>query len=372
MMIRTITSFNDSQRRRFFALFLGVPWLAISFCVVAGALWPAAASNLGGWILLFSGVAFGMPHGACDVWAMQQAVRCAKTDASSTRFRLDMRWLGWMSAYVGSAVLMLLLWRVNSALALLVFLVLTMWHFGSADAWLHSLMLKKSNKENSFSQSISTLSVSRRALSWGRGLLVIGAPLVFQSAATQTVLGRFVALSGAHDATILWRIAPCILGFGLILQSIGHFLLLRSQNESTSSTRSSNRALNAALWIETLGLLILFAVAPPLLAVACYFLAVHAWRHMVRLEIFGEEGAQKNAIFSASVAEIARGVWRQHRGSFVLTLVALLGIVPIWQLWPSLFSGGIAQWNTAYLVLISTVTVPHVTVVSWLEARHDL
>lgn len=428
MTSRTLSSPQISSysapTRRFFALFLGAPWLAISLCVAVGALWPQTAGKLGGWALLFSAVAFGMPHGAADLWAMQQAVRRtskassdAKSRKSSTRFGIDLRWLGWMTAYVSSAALMLLLWRLDATLALGVFLLLTMWHFGSADAWLQQLSTHFAGAQEEFSSRNTSrralLTASRLALSWGRGLLVINAPLVFQNAATQEILERFVALSGTHAAAsnaqnslILWRIAPWLLALGLALQVTGHFMLWLTQSSESGVTKSSTRftrsrsfsasrtplsdismsqprfRAGAALWLETAGLLVLFAVAPPLLAVSCYFLAVHAWRHVLRLEIFADataqnstktngETASRSTIFSASLSEIARGVWRQHHRVFTLTLAALLGIVPILLCWPSLFRGGIAQWNTAYLILISAVTVPHVTVVSWLEARHD-
>ena len=415
---------NFLSPRSFSTLFFFLPWSALASCVVFTMAFPLAAQQSGVWILLGSALAFGLPHGACDLWAMQRAAQ--REDAtqqnlgdktSSTRTAVYRRKIPssakWMAAYIGAALTMLLLWRVHAPLALAVFLGLTVWHFGSADAWLHRILCLAPNASatNASATNASATDISANAsvnattyganrndtfsrwlLAWGRGIFVISAPLALQPRETHEILQRFAKLSGAnHDIASWWQFALPTLFLGIVLQGAGHAASLR---ERTSSTRMSGRSdyriarapiwtrWDSALWLETLALLLLFALVPPLLAVACYFLAMHSWRHLLRLEMFGscDAAKQRNAETSGDFDQTSlfdsmrfalRAVVQQHRHSWLLAMITLVGIVPILALWPSLLQGAL-QWNTAYLVLISAVTVPHVTVVSWLEAHHNL
>ena len=378
-----------SRQREFAILFLWWPWFSMAAIVAFSVMFPATAQSVGLWALLASAMLFGLPHGACDLWAIGQALRDDKRDdqcdnktaTSSTRSKSrtwrnwrvrNWRAWSWIAAYIFAALMTLLLWRVSSSLALMTFLLLSVWHFGSADAWLHHVLQIDKNARRQRARAAFV------CLSWGRGLLVINAPLTLQPLATQEILGGFAKLSGSSDdIALLWKIAPFLLLCGAILQGLGYFLS-RSNDETSARATSSTRSVGfAALWLETLWLLILFAFAPPLLAVACYFIAVHSWRHVLRLELFGgdsnHDSPSSNWMQSVrqALGFARRAIVQQHRHGLLLGAVSLLGIVPILLWWPSLL-GDVSRWNTAYLVLISAVTVPHATVVAWLEARHDL
>ncbi len=363
----------QNSSRRDALLFLWWPWFVLFCVVVFSALFPAAAKNVGFWALLGSALLFGLPHGACDLWAIGQALKNDVEAQSSTRWQRAWRLGKWILAYIGAAIVTLSAWKFSSAWALLGFLLLSVWHFGSADAWLHRLNSGIAPTTNAPNERTR---LAFFALSWGRGLLVISAPLALQPRATQEILGAFARLSGAPaDIAVLWTIAPFLLLSGAALQLLVCFLL---RSDSTENSPTSARSLvgSGALWLETLWLLILFAVAPPLLAVSCYFIGLHSWRHVLRLELFADSDAPQKARdwrsdMRDSLVFARRAVVQQHRHGLLLGIASLLGLVPILLWWPSLL-GDVSRWNTAYLVLISAVTVPHATVIAWLEARHNL
>lgn len=390
--------------RRFATLFFLLPWTLLAVGIVFSALFPAAALRSGLGVLLVSALVFGMPHGACDLWAMQRAMRrrwSRNESQSSTRCDVSTRArklfdAKWCAAYIAVALAMLMLWRINAPLALGVFLFITVWHFGSADAWLHRVSSDFATADSA-SPSASPSATSTRAhlpklarccLSWGRGLLVIGAPLALQPAATHEILRHFAALSApAFDISSWWRFALPLLLLGIVLQGVGQFLSVwprrssaRTSGNRTSSTRCRNwTRWDSALWIESVLLLALFAVVPPLLAVACYFLALHSWRHLLRLQLFSEDdSASQKPRDNASLDNrdstwlwATRAVVRQHAQSLLPTLATFLGLIPILVWWPALLHDAL-QWNVAYLVLVSAVTLPHMMVIAWLESQHNL
>ena len=116
---------------------------------------------------------------------------------------------------------------------------------------------------------------------------------------------------------------------------------------------------------ETALLLGLFWAAPPLFAITLYFAAVHAWRHILRVERF--EGAPLQ-----SARQIARAMANFHLRVAPITIAALLGLAPVLALWPQLRADP-RSLGTAFLVLISALTLPHAVVVGALDwvARKD-
>jgi Brp/Blh family beta-carotene 15,15'-monooxygenase len=319
---------------------LGVPWAIMLATAILAQMFPLHAQQWGVWILLASGLLLGMPHGACDLWALRN-VQSRPITAQQMALVV--------AAYTAVALLTLALWWWNSGVALLMFLLVTVWHFGSGDTWLHAL----------------------RSSAWplgsvGRGLIVMCAPLALQPEATQEILGSFILLSARRDSiAFLWTLAPYLLMLGLLLQTVA-CLVHALQSAPLRKLKSDVTEFHTLLiiWIETALLIALFAWTPPLLAIACYFMGVHAWRHMLRLEL-ARKGQRSTRI------RLWRVMLQQHRHSIVLTLITYIGILPILWAWPALLQNA-TQWSVAYLVLVSAVTVPHVGLILWLELRGNL
>ena len=287
------------------------------FCGLAaagsGLLWygcvPAEADPR--WIFLASIVVFGLAHGACDLWLPGWVRGRAPTVIFLTVFCL---------AYLGVAGAVLLFWHWWPAAALGGFLLLTAWHWGSADAAL--------TRTRGWRFSL---------LAWGRGLMVVAAPAAFHPLAAWRVLGPLVA--GVSEA-----LPPHGQAFALAALSLGLGLqLLTWQRRSLGHGEGGHH-------LETGYLLVFFAVLDPLTATALYFIWFHAWRHLLRLCRWQSPGEHKLGI------RLGRFHWAAT--PCVLGALALLWLVA--RLWP----GDLLR---AYLVLLSAVTLPHALLVRWLD-----
>ena len=309
------------------------PWAAAVAAVAASLFLPNLAARLGWYVLAASIPLFGLPHGSADWWVMRLAAR------GQWNWRTQARCA---AVYVAASLLTLGLWRVLPATALVGFLGLTAWHFGSAEA----------------SVLMPGRPTFRDGAWWmfaaGRGLLVVCLSLAFRPAETLVTLGPFAALGGNVETALggLLRAALPLVWTGAILQTLAIRLDARSPDHGASPHRLAYNV------IETCLLLLLFRAAPPLLAFACYWVAFHAWRHIGRLEWIVQP-------------EDARMPWGRmlldfHRRTLPLTLLALPGIGLIFAAWPALGQGA-QPTVVAYLILLSVLTVPHAGVIGWLD-----
>ena len=310
----------------------GVPWLAVLVTVGAALCGQVRTlDGVAGWGLAASLLLFGLPHGSGDWWVMQLA--------AGTRWRGKMRWQ-LVGGYVLAALLTLAVWRWQPGAALVGFLALTAWHFGSADA---SVLLPEARPMRDPAWWLFAV---------GRGLLVICTPLTFRPGESARLLEPFAALSGAPGVVVadILRVARPLVWTGAILLTVG----LRVEAYGRPIWQRDRRLTYA--FVETAVLLALFRLAPPLLAFVCYWVAFHAWRHILRIE---------GLLHLGVLLPLGRAVLDFHRRTVWLTLLSLLGLVGIYMLWPAV------DGRTAYFVLLSALTVPHAAVIGWLDRRTD-
>lgn len=311
----------------------GVPLAAAGAAVLAAVCLPGGVvRTMGTGMLLGSVLLFGLPHGSADWWVMRLA--------AGRRWNLATR-VRCVAAYVLAAVGTLGFWRWQPGAALVGFLGLTAWHFGSAEA---SVLMPE---RRTFRDAVWWL------FAVGRGLLVVFLSLAFRPAETLAVLRPFTTLgsSVAEALDFLVRVAPVLVWTGAVLQTLAIRLDARADPGTAGRRRLTYNVL------ETCMLLMLFRIAPPLLAFACYFVAFHAWRHVLRLESVVQP--------EDDGAPWWRLVFDFHRRTLPLTLSSLLGLGLIFWAWPGLAHA--AGGTVPYLILLSILTVPHAVVVGWLD-----
>ena len=150
------------------------PWAAVLATLAISLLLPReVAESLGLYALALSVPLFGLPHGSADWWVMRLAA--------------DGRWnlrtqARCAAVYVLASLATLAFWRVLPATALVGFLALTAWHFGSAEA---SVLLPE---RRTFRDPVWWM------FAVGRGLLVVFLSLAFRPVETLGVLWSFTAL----------------------------------------------------------------------------------------------------------------------------------------------------------------------------------
>lgn len=174
-------------------------------------------------------VVLGLPHGALDPWIAELAGLMG-TRARRVAFNLS---------YVGLAAAVTAVWTLAPAPTLLMFLVISAWHF-SGD-WSHEVSWP---------------------WRWLIGSLLLLLPIGFHTAEVAEI---FELLSGERGAGLARRLS--IPGIWLILATAGVSVV--------SVFRGRRRTA-----MEFLALLVLAISAPPLVYFALYFCLLHSPRHL--------------------------------------------------------------------------------------------
>ena len=319
-------------------LLYAAPWAAVALAVATALCLPGrTVNNLATAALAASVLLVGLPHGAADWWVMRQVAGGQwqlSTQASAA------------AVYVLASLIALALWRWQPGASLAGFLALTAWHFGSAEA--------------------SVLMPDRRtfrdAVWWmfagGRGLMVVFTSLAFRPAEAVQVLWPFTSLGPEVSQTLeaLTCAALPLTWLGVVAQLAAIRLDAHAHPGPVGRRRLTGNIL------ETCLLLMLFRLAPPLLAFVTYWTAFHAWRHILRLERLELPDAGKLSWWQI-LADF-------HRRTLVLTLLSLPGFALIFLLWPKLFRSA-SNATVAYLILLSILTVPHALVIGWLDGQRS-
>ena len=212
-------------------------------------------------------VMIGLPHGAYD-GAVAIHLGIIKRFSSFVKF---------MIIYVALAALVVAIWLIAPIISLIIFLTISMLHFGAGD-------IKNGQGVLGFSE----------ALAHG-GLAIVGISQFHRSEVDEI----FSYLINS-DTTYVW-LAIDILTVATIFAIITCVL----------------QALNNSKWsvtvLELLLLGIVYAVAPPLLGFAIYFCCVHSARHFRKIyasikQSVSTTSIRNQAILFTSISWIAAGI----------------------------------------------------------------
>ena len=288
------------------------PWLCAIVLGVVGFLFPQQATAAAPLFFLSSAVVLGVPHGACDPWVPGWLLHRPSQVPFLVAFFL---------LYLGISFLYLLAWKVVPFVATFFFLLLTAWHWGTADA---SLLLPPGLRWLMFGL--------------GRGLLVMLAPFAFHTAEAWQVVALMAPQAGPAPSPAFFQ--------GLLLLPL--VLTLLSRPGWTE-------------WGETFLLLVLLALTPPLVGVGTYFIAFHAWRHLLRLAELRDQLSSQLPIRA----------WLCSLGRLLLFAVPLtlatLALLPALPRFLDLHPVNPEAWVGSYLILLAVLTLPHAILVGWMD-----
>ena len=183
-------------------------------------------------IALVAVVFIGLPHGAMD-GALAIHLGWMNRPIKAATFLLS---------YVGLAALVVVTWMIVPTVGFLVFLAISLFHFGRGD-------IVPRAKEH---QLVEVLM---------RGGLVLAGISLFHRSEVDSI---FEVLIGS-DTKLVWLFLQAVGVLTIVL--IPYVILSKPQQERASAG------------VEVFGLLALFAIAPPLLGFAIYFCCVHSVRH---------------------------------------------------------------------------------------------
>ncbi len=181
---------------------------------------------------LLAVVFIGLPHGAMD-GALAIHLGWMNRPLKAATFLL---------AYVGLAALVVGMWLIVPTVGFLMFLTISMFHFGRGD-------IVPRAKEHQLAEVLM------------RGGIVLAGISLFHRSEVDSI---FEVLIGSNTEFV-WLFLQAIAVLTLVL--IPYVTLSKSKQERVSTS------------VEVIGLLALFAIAPPLLGFAIYFCGVHSVRH---------------------------------------------------------------------------------------------
>lgn len=229
----------------------------------------AALIDLGAWNLIgLAGIVLiGLPHGALD-GAVAMHLGIVQRFSDLARF---------MVVYIALAALVVVTWTVAPSISLILFLTISMLHFGAGD-------VKNGKGSLGFTE----------ALAHG-GLAIVGISQFHRSEVNEI----FAYLTN-QDTAAVW-LAVDILTVGVIVAII------------TCVFQASKNPKWATTVLELLLLGIVYAIAPPLLGFAIYFCCVHSARHFRTIyatikDTVASGNIKNQAILFTVVSWIAAGI----------------------------------------------------------------
>ncbi|WP_269537828.1 Brp/Blh family beta-carotene 15,15'-dioxygenase [Cerasicoccus fimbriatus] len=281
------------------------------------------SDRLGYALLAISILFFGMPHGAMDI-EVSRRMQWWSDSLSFAKF---------CGLYLLGVAAVLAFCFFTPLLALGFFLVLTAWHWGTAESYFAS-------------QS----RLLRAMVGMARGLVIVTAPIYFHPVESAQVLGGFVSWFGLENASFAEHSSLLLAVLIVSYFTDFGFALYRCHVDASSASK--------LFALEALCLPFFFALTPPITAVAFYFVCVHAYRHLLRL-----------TASSQSESHLMRQAKRIFQAHGRVMWAALLPMAPLVFIlaWRSQVSP--AEVTGIYLVLLFSLTVPHAFIISWLDQR---
>lgn len=305
---------------RIYATVLGLTLVAIGLGV-----WDGIALGSAALVVLFVAVAgTGIPHGAIDHLV------------AARLWGLDDSWSDQAKFYGGYLALMALygvFWIVAPVWSLVLFLIMTMYHFGQADLAYWSLD-----------------PLPARLLYLSRGLLLIGLPVAAFPAVVDPL---FEAIAGT--SLLEWPLiatAPEVVAVLIVTQHVVALGVASVTTQRDWGDEVGREGLNVVV------LTALFALVHPLVAFAVYFGLWHSLGHILELlRFFRRRGADM------SVADF-------YRHAFLFTVIPFVGLGGLYAVTQSF---GLEDQMIALLfILIAVMTLPHMIVVEQLYREREL
>lgn len=281
--------------------------------------------------LIASALLFGLPHGAVDHLVVM----------GLAGLKLRPRALAAVcGVYLLLAALFASLWVFTPSLAVVAFLLMTIYHWGWADTAYEMTCRSPVSLGKS-----PGLRLVHSAL---RGLIPIGLPFVSFPQETAAFVQSCTAIfADAAPPTGSWR---NVIAAALVLLFCAELAFLLRQRGTNGRGR---------MFFETLVLIGFFSLVPPLVAIGWYFCLWHGLRHVLRLCRYADRSGEGMPSPRALLLFFRRAL------PFTLASVGLLLLAALFL--P--VSGNLSDWIALYLVLISALTFPHVLLVMWMDHR---
>ena len=237
-----------------------LPLALVSLAVAGGLLFPEELDRFWFVPFLVSALYLGLPHGAADWGILRKAVRKNGWRRSSLL----------LTGYVTLLILAGAITFAFPIAGILIFLGISAWHFGSADAL---------DFAQHFDQASDPKALALPSLT--RGILIVAAPFAFRVDDMFVACQSWCEILGSSFLQI--KMASTLeAGARIVVFSA----LLSVAIQALRSGVSGCWRMALCLLLEIALYLFLFAVLHPLFALGTYFLCWHSLRHLSHLRSF--------------------------------------------------------------------------------------
>jgi len=284
-----------------------IPWMSLAAGWLLSVVLGSDTATWGSWFLLASTFLLGIPHGAWDFWILRKIAR-------KTSFNLFL-----LAAYLLLIFCVVAFWLSSPFACLIVFLLLSVWHFGSGDAVWETWCSRK------FFVVVSL----------GRGLILLFAPLFFHPTESLAILSSL-----SENAELIISVAPLLFLLGIFFSIMS--LVFKGGK-------------SFLFILESLLLVIFFWIIPSsLFAITFYFVGVHSWRHFLRIHFHESQNLPGISLAKKTFLYF-------HLRVLPISLSSLVLMLLIWHQFV------LASATEIFLIFLSALTLPHSIVVLCLE-----
>jgi len=294
-------------------LFLTTATLISAFFIGIGLFSPTTIDSISIWVLLISVFIVGIPHGAIDHIIASELFRNSNGLKGHLIF---------YSSYLLVMAGLGLLWFISPPAGMIIFLLISVYHFGQADM------------EEFITDGNSTVS-------WNivRGVFIIGLILLSDTGKTFPVIADATGISETVFQEIFSYTSTIIV------------VLIISYLMAAIYSVYQNRVQNPFIFLtDALLLIALFLITGPFIGFAIYFAVWHSSGHIHEMIQFFKS---RNKSF---------GLRDFILKSLPFTIISLLGLTGLYYIQELTDSG--QQFITLMFILISVLTLPHMVVVN--------
>lgn len=271
------------------------------------------------YVLLITGSIFiGIPHGATDNHIF----------IKSNLLQTEHRKLLFYASYLLIAAIYATLWFFFPAASLILFLLISAYHFGQSNLFYLSV------NKNTFYRLVTSIL-------WGS--YALGLPLLFHADEALPVIDKilgFTTFSNSQIQAISWPVAISLFAINAAL--LAYFRI--------ANYIKSGHFMKEILSLIILGTLAYFA--PLFIAFFTYWIFWHSLNSILEINnfLFGKNRARKIKLF--------------YQKSWPLSLISVAGIALILFLSNQVHS--VEGMLSLYFILIAVLTLPHIIMMDWL------
>lgn len=288
--------------------------------IVLSLLVPQDMDGIAPWLLFFAVFVIGIPHGAVDHVVAADLYGIRRGTAGHLAF---------YSSYLIVMLLVGALWLFYPVAGMVLFLLISVYHFGQADSF---ALLKSGSR-------LSAL------FSWSRGFMIIAAVIFTDPEVCLPIIEAATGMS-PDWFSILYEYSVLI----MIVAIAQYFAVAGIVLASRSARVSSMRFLGDSLLLATL-----LVLTHPLIGFALYFALWHSMGHVHEMiEFFRENGRRVT-------------IWKFYQLALPFTVVSLTGLTALFFIQRTYSVGN--EMISLLFILISVLTLPHMLVVDRMFAR---